>query len=155
MENTLLKNQRYKVDKYNRVIGYENIFAVGDVAVLAPEQGAPHPMLAPVAIQQANNLARNLNLTTAVRWKEFKYLNKGVLATIGRNKAVAEFGSFHFNSLLAWLIWVFVHLMTLVGFRNRIIVFINWVMSYISFDSSIRLIIRPLKKKIPVPDTVN
>jgi NADH dehydrogenase len=146
-ENSLHKNLRYKIDLFNRVQGYENIYAVGDVAAITPEFGAPHPMLAPVAIQQANNLIRNLNNSTSTAWKKFKYLNKGVLATIGRNKAVADFGPLHFTGFIAWLIWVFVHLMTLVGFRNKIIVFINWLMNYLTFDSAIRLIVRPLKQK--------
>ena len=146
-ENSLHKNLRYKIDRFNRVLGYENIYAVGDVAAITPDLGAPHPMLAPVAIQQASNLVRNLNLSTAGSWKKFKYLNKGVLATIGRNKAVADFGPLHFTGFIAWIIWVFVHLMTLVGFRNKIIVFTNWLVSYLTFDSAIRLIVRPLKYK--------
>ena len=153
--NALHKNQRYKIDRFNRVLGYENIYAVGDVAALTPDLGPPEPMLAPVAIQQANNLVRNLNLTTAKQWKKFKYFNKGVLATIGRNKAVADFGPLHFTGFIAWIIWVFVHLMTLVGFRNKIIVFINWLVSYLTFDSAIRLILRPLKQKSAVKDPVD
>lgn len=146
-ENSVYQNFRYKVDSYNRVLGYENIYAVGDVASMEDTAGKGHPMLAPVAIQQATNLARNLNITNAKPWKKFSYLNKGVLATIGRNKALADFGSLHLHGFFAWIIWVFVHLMTLVGFRNRLIVFINWLISYISFESAIRLIIRPLKMK--------
>ena len=146
-ESSLHKNQRYKVDKFNRIIGYENIYAVGDAAAVAPDFGTAHPMLAPVAIQQAANLANNLNNTTPKPWKGFHYVNKGVLATIGRNKAVADFGRLHFHGFIAWIIWVFVHLMTLVGFRNRIIVFTNWLISYITFESAIRLIVRPLKKR--------
>jgi NADH dehydrogenase len=153
-ENSFHKNKRYKIDRFNRVFGYENIFAVGDVAELAPEHGQSSPMLAPAAIQQANNLARNLNLTTASPWKEFRYINKGVLATIGRNKAVADFGPIHFNGFIAWIIWVFVHLMTLVGFRNRILVFTNWLISYVNFDSAIRLIVRPVKKSDPAMEKV-
>jgi NADH:ubiquinone reductase (H+-translocating) len=149
------KDLRYKTDRYNRITGYENIFAVGDVAGMTKAEGKSDPMLAPVAIQQANNLARNLNLTTAVPWREFRYVNKGVLATIGRNKAVADFGPLHFHGFAAWIIWVFVHLMTLVGFRNRIIVFMNWLISYISFDSAIRLILRPLKKREPFAERAN
>jgi NADH dehydrogenase len=108
-----------------------------------------------VAIQQANNLVRNLNQSNISNWKKFKYLNKGVLATIGRNKAVADFGPLHFTGFIAWIIWVFVHLMTLVGFRNRIIVFMNWLVSYLTFDSAIRLIVRPLKHKSSVKDPVD
>jgi len=153
--NALHKNSRYKIDRLNRILGYENIYAIGDVAAITPELGDPHPMLAPVAIQQAKNLVRNLNMSTAASWKEFRYTNKGVLATIGRNKAVADFGPLHFTGVIAWLIWVFVHLMTLVGFRNKVIVFTNWLMSYLTFDSAIRLIMRPLKHKSPIKDSVD
>jgi NADH dehydrogenase len=143
---TLLKNLRYRVDNYNRISGHENIFAIGDVAAMASENEKGHPMLAPVAIQQAKNLADNLNRNTG-HWNKFHYLNKGVLATVGRNKALADIGSFHLHGFFAWLIWVFVHLMTLVGFRNRIIVFMNWLFNYFSFGSTIRLIIRPFRKE--------
>jgi NADH dehydrogenase len=146
-EKSLLKNQRYKVDRYNRIAGHENIFAIGDVAFMETEDGKGYPMLAPVAIQQAKNLANNLNRNSG-HWKEFNYINKGVLATVGRNKALSDIGSFHLHGFFAWIIWVFVHLMTLVGFRNRIIVFINWILNYFSFGSAIRLIIRPFRKKI-------
>jgi len=153
--SSLHKNMRYKIDRYNRILGYENIYAVGDVAAITSELGSPHPMLAPVAIQQANNLVRNLNMSTAKPWKKFQYVNKGVLATIGRNKAVADFGPLHFTGFIAWIIWVFVHLMTLVGFRNKIIVFTNWLVSYITFDSAIRLIMRPLKHISSVKEPVD
>jgi NADH dehydrogenase len=153
--NSLHKNLRYKIDRYNRILGYENIYAVGDVSAITSDLGAPHPMLAPVAIQQANNLVRNLNISTSKPWRKFQYVNKGVLATIGRNKAVADFGPLHFTGFIAWIIWVFVHLMTLVGFRNKIIVFTNWLVSYISFDSAIRLIVRPLKHTSSVKETVD
>ncbi|MEO8086029.1 MAG: NAD(P)/FAD-dependent oxidoreductase [Bacteroidota bacterium] len=146
-ESSVHRNMRYKVDRYNRILGYENIYAVGDVASMEDPFEKNHPMLAPVAIQQATNLARNLNIRSAKPWKKFRYSNKGVLATVGRNKALADFGALHLRGFFAWLIWVFVHLMTLVGFRNRLIVFINWLISYISFDSAIHLIIRPLKIK--------
>jgi len=145
-EKSMLKNQRYKVDNYNRIIGYENIFAIGDVASMETADEKGHPMLAPVAIQQATNLARNLNLTLG-KWREFQYINKGILATVGRNKALSDIGGFHLHGFFAWIIWVFVHLFTLVGFRNRIIVFINWILNYFSFGSAIRLIIRPFKGK--------
>ncbi|CAN5433075.1 NAD(P)/FAD-dependent oxidoreductase [soil metagenome] len=146
-ESVNYKNLRYKVDRYNRILGHENIYAVGDVASMEDPFGKDHPLLAPVAIQQANNLARNLNITNARPWKKFSYKDKGVLATVGRNKALADFGRFHIHGFFAWIIWVFVHLMTLVGFRNRLIVFVNWLISYISFESAIRLIIRPVKIK--------
>jgi NADH dehydrogenase len=146
-ENTLLKSRRYKVDIYNRVRDYENIFALGDAAAMQNPIGDSHPMLAPVAIQQAKNLANNLNQDNPGDWKPFHYFDKGVLATIGRNKALADFGSINLHGFFAWLIWVFAHLMSLVGFRNRVVVFTNWVLNYFSFGSAIRLIIRPVRKK--------
>jgi NADH dehydrogenase len=150
-QNSILKNQRYTVDAYNRVLSYSDIFAVGDVASMTGKNGKEYPMLAPVAIQQAKNLVSNLNRG---EWKTFEYRNKGVLATVGRNKALADFGTVHLHGFIAWLIWVFVHLMTLVGFRNRIVVFMSWLMSYISFESAIRLIIRPLKKNAAIREEV-
>jgi NADH dehydrogenase len=152
--DSLHKNLRYKTDSFNRIEGYENIYAVGDVAAITTNNEPAHPMLAPVAIQQAGNLVHNLNLSSSSSWKKFKYFNKGVLATIGRNKAVADFGPLHFTGFIAWIIWVFVHLMTLVGFRNKIIVFTNWLVSYLTFDSAIRLILRPLKNKSSVKNKV-
>ncbi|MBI3500975.1 MAG: NAD(P)/FAD-dependent oxidoreductase [Bacteroidetes bacterium] len=145
-EECILKNQRIAVDAYNKVSGYTNIFAIGDAA--CAEQ--PHPMLAPAAIQQAKNLAHNLNLSGAnhAQWKKFQYTDKGVLATVGRNKAVSEIKNIKLYGFIAWLIWVFVHLMALVGFRNRVIVFTNWVINYFSYNSAIRLIIHPAKKII-------
>jgi NADH:ubiquinone reductase (H+-translocating) len=145
--DSILRNQRYRVDSYNRIYHYENIFALGDVAAMQNEKEEAHPMLAPVAIQQAKNLAANLNKDNPEDWKPFHYFDKGVLATVGRNKALADFGSLNLYGFFAWLIWVFVHLMSLVGFRNRVVVFTNWVLSYFSFGSAIRLIIRPVNKK--------
>jgi NADH dehydrogenase len=144
-EDCILKNKRIAVDAYNKVIGYENIFAIGDIASAEP----PHPMLAPAAIQQAQNLARNLNTIreNSTGWTKFVYKDKGVLATVGRNKAITEIGKVKMYGFIAWVIWIFVHLMTLVGFRNRVIVFTNWVINYFKYDSAIRLIIRPVNKK--------
>ena len=144
--HVFLKNQRIKVDSFNRVDGYENIFAVGDIAAMKNIIGEAHPMLAPVALQQAGNLARNFNKDNSEHWKPFHYFDKGVLATVGRNKALADIASFRLVGFFAWLIWVFVHLMSLVGFRNRVVVFTNWVLNYFSFGSAIRLIIRPVQK---------
>jgi len=145
-DESILKNSRYKTDLFNKVEGYENIFAIGDVAAVDNGKGGD-PMLAPVAMQQAKNLAKNLSRHKSQQWKEFRYFDKGVMATIGRNKAVLDVGKISMHGFFAWLAWVFVHLMTLVGFRNRMVVFINWVWNYIAYDSAIRLIIRPFKKK--------
>ncbi|HKR07268.1 MAG TPA: NAD(P)/FAD-dependent oxidoreductase [Bacteroidia bacterium] len=144
----ILKGNRFKVDVYNRLTGYEDIFIIGDAAAMTDEDGNPaaNPMVAPVAIQQAKNLARNLNGKKS-SWKKFYYRDLGTMATIGRNKAVADFKIIKLQGIIAWFIWMFVHLMSIVGFRNRVIVFINWVWNYFSYDRAIRLIIRPYKKK--------
>jgi NADH dehydrogenase len=149
-QTSILKNKRIAVDEFNRVIGYENILAIGDVA----SAEKPHPMLAPVAIQQGENLAHNLNKENSSEWKKFVYKDKGVLATVGRNKAIAEIGKIKLYGFIAWIVWIFVHLMALVGFRNRVVVFTNWVINYFTFDSAIRLIIRPVKKKSIAKETV-
>jgi NADH dehydrogenase len=141
-------NQRILVDKFNRVEGYSNIYAIGDIALMVGDENYPkgHPMVAQVAIQQAANLAKNfVTVANSKEPKPFRYKNLGSLATIGRNKAVADFSFIKLKGFFAWLVWMFVHLMTIVGFRNRVIVFINWLWSYISYDRAIRLIIRHFK----------
>lgn len=141
-------NQRILVDKYNRVSGYTNIYAIGDIALMTADENYPkgHPMVAQVAIQQAAHLAKNfVAVANSKELTPFRYKNLGSLATIGRNKAVADFSFIKLKGFIAWLVWMFVHLMTIVGFRNRVIVFINWLWSYISYDRAIRLIIRPFK----------
>jgi NADH:ubiquinone reductase (H+-translocating) len=146
---------RIKVDEYNKVVGYENIFAVGDIASMTTKdypQG--HPMMAQPAMQQGKLLAKNLRrVLKNEKLKPFKYRNQGAMATIGRNRAVADlkiFGTeFRKRGLLAWLIWMFVHLMSIIGFRNRLVVLINWVFSYFSYDKGMRLIIGYKKENLP------
>ena len=139
----IVKGNRLTVDEYNKVIGYENIYAIGDMAAV---DGSPHPMLAPVAMQQGKNLAKNLNRKEGEAWKKFKYFDKGTMATIGRSRAVADLKFIHLKGFFAWMAWLFIHLMLLVGFRNRVIVLINWFWNYFSYDRAIRLIIRPYRK---------
>ena len=139
------KGNRLSVDAYNRLKGFEDVFAIGDIASM---ESNPHPMLAPVAMQQGKNLAKNLNRKNFSEWKKFKYSDKGTMATIGRSRAVADLRFLHLQGILAWLAWLFIHLMLLVGFRNRVIVFFNWVWNYFSYDKAIRLIIRPYKKLV-------
>ncbi|CAM1335146.1 NAD(P)/FAD-dependent oxidoreductase [Tenacibaculum aestuariivivum] len=140
---------RFKVDAYNKVIGYENIYAVGDVACMQSNQYKyGHPMMAQPAIQQGSLLAKNiLAKLNNTKQKPFKYNDKGAMATIGRNKAVADLSKFQFQGVFAWFVWMFVHLFSLIGFRNKVIVFMNWVYNYIRFDRETRLIIRPYKNK--------
>jgi NADH dehydrogenase len=142
-KENLARGNRIIVDDYNRAKGIEDVFVIGDAASM--ESGS-HPMLAPVAMQQGKLLAKNLS-REASQWKKFKYFDKGTMATIGRSRAVADLWfNIHLKGFLAWMAWLFIHLMLLVGFRNRIIVLWNWLWNYFSYDRAIRLIIRPYRK---------
>jgi len=138
-------NNRLKVDVYNKVEGYQNIFAIGDIAaVITKDTPHGHPMLAPVAIQQARVLARNLKATIEGKpLKPFRYKDFGVMATVGRNNAVVDSRFVKFQGFFGWVVWLFVHLMALVGFRNKIVAFVNWAWNYFRYDRGLRLIIRP------------
>ena len=140
---------RYKVDLYNRVEGKENIYAIGDVACMNSEEYPyGHPMMAQPAIQQGELLAKNIaKLLRGKEIKPFIYNDKGSMATIGRNKAVVDLPKWKFQGVFAWFVWMFVHLFSLIGFRNKAVVFLNWVYNYIRFDRETRLIIRPYKRK--------
>lgn len=143
----IVSGNRLQVNEYNCIKGYETIFAIGDLAAMATGDHKPHPMVAPVAIQQGKNLAANLNKKLKDEWKPFRYKDNGAMATIGRNKAVADLKYWKSQGFFAWLTWLFVHLITLVGYRNKFLVLFNWIWSYFSYDNAIRLIIRPYKKK--------
>lgn len=137
-----IEKSRIKTDDYNRVLGYENIFAIGDVASVESEEG-PYPMLAPIAMQQGQNLAKNFKrLLKKKPLNPFSYFDKGVMATIGRNKAVVDmpFG-IQFSGFPAWLSWMFIHLFFLVGFRRKMVVFSNWVYNYFTYNKSTKAII--------------
>jgi NADH dehydrogenase len=155
-KSTILGGNRLAVDEYNRVLGYENVFATGDVASMqSKETPGGHPMMAQPAMQQGNLLARNIaSLLQGKPLRPFRYNDQGAMATIGRNSAVADlriFGKeFRYKGLPAWLIWMFIHLISIIGFRNRLIVFINWVFSYFSYDKGMRLIIGDKKENLPV-----
>ena len=141
---TVMSGGRLKVDAVNRVVGYPDIYAIGDVAVMATESRPKgDPMLAPVAIQQARNLARNILGNGDA---PFIYKSRGVMATIGRNRAVVEISRISFGGVLAWLTWLFVHLMSLVGFRNKLIAMVNWAWNYFSYDRGLRVIIPTPRK---------
>ena len=146
---SLVKGQRILVDIYNKVAGYENIYAIGDVACMqTKELPKGHPMLAQVAIQQGTNLAYNLKAMLRKRkLRPFKYRDYGSLATIGRRLAVADLGKIKLHGTTAWFIWIFVHLMGLVGFRNKVVVFFNWAYNFFNYNRDIRLIIRPYNRK--------
>lgn len=143
--------KRLITDEQCRVAGYENIYAIGDVACMVQEKFPNgHPQVAPVAIQQAELVAENfIRGQKKQPLKTFSYLDKGTMATIGRNRAVVELGKLKFGGVMGWMGWMALHLMLLVGFRNKVVVFINWLWNYINYDRNIRLIIRPFKKEEP------
>ncbi|AIZ43742.1 NAD(P)/FAD-dependent oxidoreductase [Cellulophaga baltica] len=147
-EALLIRGNRIKVNEFSQVIGHENIFAVGDVAGMElPDYPCGHPMMAQPAMQQGKNLGKNLTyLLENKPLKPFVYKDKGSMATIGRNKAVVDLDAYKFQGIFAWFVWMFVHLFFLIGFRNRMVVFVNWVYNYVRFDREARLIIRPYKR---------
>ncbi|MCC4213911.1 NAD(P)/FAD-dependent oxidoreductase [Leeuwenhoekiella parthenopeia] len=144
----LPKLNRYKVDVYNRVAGFEDIYAIGDIALMETEDWPKgHPQVAQPAIQQGKNLGKNfINMEKGKDLNPFEYFDKGSMATIGRNKAVVDIGKLQFGGFFAWFIWMFIHLWFLVGFRNRVVTFFNWTYSYINYDKAARLIVRPFKQ---------
>jgi NADH dehydrogenase len=143
------KVERIKVNEYNQVIGFPNIFAIGDIAMMATEEYPQgHPMVAQPALQQGRLLGENIiKLIQNQEMKPFHYNDKGSMATIGRNKAVVDLPKYHFHGVFAWFVWMFVHLFSLIGFKNKAVVFLNWLYNYIRFDREGRLIVRPYKKK--------
>ena len=139
---------RLNVDEFSRVVGFPEIFAIGDIACMQSDDNPKgHPMMAQPAIQQGRLLGENLvRLIDGKELKPFVYKDKGSMATVGRNKAVCDLKNFKFQGVFAWFVWMFVHLFFLIGFRNRVVVFVNWVYNYIKFDREARLIIRPYKR---------
>jgi len=140
---------RIKVNEFSQVLEHPNVYAIGDVACMSSEKNPHgHPMMAQPAIQQGKLVAKNIlaKLFNKAQ-KAFEYNDKGSMATIGRNKAVVDLPKWKFQGVFAWFIWMFVHLFSLIGFRNKAIVFLNWVHNYIRFDRETRLIIRPYKNK--------
>jgi NADH dehydrogenase len=141
---------RIAVDAFNKVKGMEDIFAIGDIAFMETSQYPNgHPQVAPVAIQQAENLARNLMAEIEQKeQKSFIYKDKGTMATVGRNLAVVELPFAKFGGFFAWVIWMFVHLMSILGIKNRFFIFINWLTNYFTYNLSLRLIIKPKKQNV-------
>ena len=138
---------RYIVDRFNAIKGYENIFAIGDIAYMeTPKYPQGHPQVANVAINQGDNLAKNILKKSKSDWKEYEYKDQGSMATIGKHRAVVDLPNFRFQGLLAWYFWMFLHLMLILSVRNKIAIFFNWMWSYMNGDSSLRLIILPNKK---------
>lgn len=142
-----LVRNRYIVDRFNKIKGYDNIYAVGDIAYMeTPKYPQGHPQVANVAINQAKNLGRNFLKKDIKNWEEYEYKDQGSLATIGKHRAVVDLPFIKFQGFLAWYFWMFLHLMLILSVRNKLAIFFNWMWSYFNKDSSLRLIISPNKK---------
>lgn len=145
-ESHLGRGFRFKVDEYNRIPGVEDVFVIGDQCLQTSDAAYPngHPQVAQVAIQQAKNLAKNLKLidqgADSSTLTAFRYKNLGSMATIGRNKAVVEIGKFRSQGFFAWVLWLVVHLRSILGVKNKMMVLLNWLWKYVSYNDSIRMI---------------
>jgi NADH dehydrogenase len=150
---SVLPNKRILVDDFNRIEGLKDVFAIGDIASMKGAQYPKgHPQVAPVAMQQAVLLAKNLSRVQQEKGlKAFVYKDKGSMATVGRNLAVAELGKIKLKGFIAWIIWMMVHLMSIIGVKNRLFILINWTWQYITYDQSLRLIISPSETKAQLP----
>ncbi|MET3114409.1 NADH dehydrogenase [Pedobacter sp. CG_S7] len=147
------RGNRMLVDAYNKVLNTENIYALGDTSLQTTDQNFPngHPQVAQVAIQQAKNLGKNFKkMVNGMGLNAFSYNDKGSMAIIGRNKAVADIPKLdlHFNGFLAWITWLFIHLISLINSGNRLKTLYNWTISYFTRDQSLRVLIKPIKKDI-------
>lgn len=145
-ESHLGRGFRFKVDEFNRIPGVEDVFAIGDQCLQTSDEAYPngHPQVAQVAIQQAKNLAKNLKRIDKgadnSQLTAFHYNNLGSMATIGRNKAVVEIGKFRSQGFFAWVLWLVVHLRSILGVKNKMMVLLNWLWKYVSYNDSIRMI---------------
>jgi len=145
-ESHMGRGFRFKVDEFNRIQGVEDVFVIGDQCLQTSDAAYPngHPQVAQVAIQQAKNLAKNLKLINqgadSNALTAFHYKNLGSMATIGRNKAVVEIGKFRSQGFFAWVLWLVVHLRSILGVKNKMMVLLNWLWKYVSYNDSIRMI---------------
>lgn len=148
-DNTYTAGKRFKVSRENKILGTHNIYAIGDIACMETSRYPKgHPQLANVAINQARLLAKNLkNSENGKITRDFEYKDLGTMATIGTNKAVVDLPFIRFKGYIAWLVWMFLHLMLILTVRNKLIIFINWAWAYITKDSSLRLILAGPKNK--------
>lgn len=139
------KSMRLLVDEFHQVKGYKDIYAIGDIACIVSESNPlGHPQVAQVAIQSARNLAHNLvNTNKGINPKPFDYFDWGTMATIGRNKAVVDLKYIKFQGIIAWFAWMFIHLRSIFGAKNKILILVNWMWSYITYDQSLRLTFLP------------
>jgi NADH:ubiquinone reductase (H+-translocating) len=144
LDHKVIFKNRYIVDRFSQVKGYTDIYAVGDVAYMeTPKYPQGHPQVANVAINQAKNLTRNLKrMLVNMPLIEFEYKDKGTMATIGKKKAVVDLPYLKFRGFLAWLVWMFLHLMLILSVRNKLVIFINWAWLFFTRDTSLRLILK-------------
>ncbi|HEY0677458.1 MAG TPA: NAD(P)/FAD-dependent oxidoreductase [Chitinophagaceae bacterium] len=154
-QSMLARGNRIKVDQYNKVLGFENIYALGDLAYMETSQYPNgHPQVASVAIQQAKLLSSNLQKISKNQQQEaFEYNDKGSMATVGRHLAVVDLPrpKLHFGGFIAWMIWMFLHLVLILGVKNRLFVFLNWVYNYFTYDQSLRLMFKFFSKPRKAP----
>jgi len=148
-EKNLGQGGRILVDEFNESTGMKAVFALGDLALMkTSEYPEGHPQVAQTAIQQAKNLATNLkNIKAGKPLKKFSYRDKGSLATIGRHLAVADLGKLRFQGFLAWVLWSLVHVMSIIGVKNKLLVLLDWSWNYFTYDPSLRLLLRPAGRK--------
>lgn len=147
-EESIFNKNRYRVNRFNEILHYPGIYAVGDICYMeTPKYPNGHPQLANVAINQAKNLARNLKaIKNGKPLREFEYINLGSMATIGKHKAVVDLPFVSFKGYFAWFVWMFLHLMLILSVRNKLIIFINWAWNYFTKDTSLRLILTESQK---------
>jgi len=150
----IVRGNRIKVDEFHRVEGLSNVFVLGDVAYMeSPDWPRGHPQLANVAINQAKNLARNMErLLQGKEMEPFRYKNPGTMATVGKRKAVVDLPKWKFQGFFAWLVWMFLHLMLILSVKNKLIIFLNWTISYVTNDTTLRLILLPTRKQVELAE---
>ena len=146
----ITRGNRIIVNRFNQVNQMDDVYAIGDIAYMeTPKYPKGHPQVASVAIEQARVLAKNLKLLSEGRQpKEYEYHNKGSMATIGKRKAVVDLPGFSFQGRIAWFTWMFVHLMLILGVKKKLLVFINWAYSYFNNDSTLRVLIKPVNRRV-------
>ncbi len=149
-ETAITRGNRLVVNRFNEIETLKDVFAIGDIAYMTtPKYVNGHPQLAAVANEQAKVLAKNFKLLAKNKpLKEYEYHDKGSMATIGKRKAVVDLPSFSFQGRFAWFTWMFVHLMLILSVKNKLTIFVNWAFSYFSNDSTLRVLIKPVTKKV-------
>ncbi|WP_236978661.1 NAD(P)/FAD-dependent oxidoreductase [Membranihabitans maritimus] len=146
----LVRGNRLKVDRFNEIEGLEDVYAIGDIAYMETEKyPRGHPQLANVAINQAKNLAQNIikGNDNKDKWTPFEYIDKGSMATVGKKRAVVDLPNYKFQGWFAWITWMAVHFWLILSVKNKLVIFINWMMSYFNNDSTLRIILRAKKSK--------